>query len=64
MSIVVVLVLLLFTFPVDWGGGGMPVCLFFVVCYCFGLVASCLVSFSVRQLSASSCSSEQASVPV
>jgi len=36
MSIVVVLVLLLFSFPVDGVGvGGVPVHLFFVVCYCF-----------------------------
>jgi len=33
MSVVVVLVLLLFSFPVD--GVGLPVHLFFVVCYCF-----------------------------
>jgi len=33
MSVVVVLVLL-FSFPVD-GVGGVPVHLFFVVCYCF-----------------------------
>jgi len=36
MSVVVVLVLLLISFPVDGVGlGGVPVHLFFVVCYCF-----------------------------
>ena len=33
MSVVVVLVLLLFSFPVDGVGGGVPIHLFFVVCY-------------------------------
>jgi len=35
MSVVVVLVLLLYSFTVDGGSGGVPVHLFFVVCYSF-----------------------------
>jgi len=45
MSIVVLLGFLLFSFPVNGvGGAGVPVHLFFVVCYCFlDRFASCLV---------------------
>jgi len=98
MSVVVVLVLLLFSFPVDGVGvgvGGVPIHLFFVVCYCFLYWIGCVLSTSaimksdlscsavtvwvlrrayvytvvlltvfVRRLSASSCSSWRASVPV
>jgi len=46
MSVVVVLVLLLISFPVDdvGLGRGVPVQLFFVVCYCFLFWIGC-VSF-------------------
>ena len=69
MSVVVVLVLLLFSFLVDGGVGVGGRCLSTcslqsVAASCFGWVASCPVSSSVRQLPASSCSSEWASVPV
>jgi len=43
VSIVVVLVLLLFSFPVD-GVVGVPVHLFFVVCYCFLFWNGCVLS--------------------
>jgi len=68
MSLVAVLVLLLFSFPMDvvgLGGGCLSTCsLWYVTAICFGSVASCLVSFSMRRLPASSCSSRRASVPV
>ena len=45
MSVVAVLVLLLFSFPVDGGRvGGVPVHLFFVVCYCFLFWIGCVLS--------------------
>ena len=44
MSVVVVLVVLLFSFPVD--GVGVPVHLFFVVCYCFLFWIGCVLSSS------------------
>jgi len=54
-----------FSFPVDGGEEGLSTCsLLSVTAFCFGSVASCLVSFSVRLLPASSCSSGRASVPV
>jgi len=43
MSIVVVLVLLLFSFPGGWDGG-VPVHLFFIVCYCFLFRIGCVLS--------------------
>ena len=49
MSVVVVLVLLLFSFPADEVGvgvGGVPVHLFFVVCYCFLFWIGCVLSNS------------------
>ena len=53
MSVVVVLVLLLFSFPVG-GGGGYGGCLsacslWSVTVFCFGSVASCLISFFFRE---------------
>jgi len=48
MSVVVVLVLLLFSFPVDgMGVGSVPVHLFFVVSYCFLFWIGCVLSKSV-----------------
>ena len=51
MSVVVVLVLLFFSFPADGVavGRAVPVRLFFVVCHCFrfGSVASRFISFFV-----------------
>ena len=45
MSVVVVLVLLLFSFPVDGVSvGGVSVHLFFVVCYCFLFWIGCVLS--------------------
>ena len=45
MSVVVVSVLLLFSFPVDGVGvGGVPVHLFFLVCYCFLFWIGCVLS--------------------
>jgi len=53
-----------FSFPVD-GRGVCPLVLCSLLLLSdFGSVASCLISFSVRRLTASSCSSEQPSVPV
>jgi len=47
MSVVVVLVLLLFSFPVDrMGVEGVPVHLFFVVSYCFLFWIGCILSNS------------------
>ena len=47
MSVVVVLVLLLFSFQVDGVGvEGVPVHLFFVVCYCFLFWMGCILSNS------------------
>jgi len=57
MSVVVVLALLLFSFPVD--GVGMrdvPVRLFFVVCYCFLFWIGCIVSNSAIMKSDLLCS--------
>ena len=42
MSVVVVLVLLFISFPVDWVG--VPVHLFFVVCYYFLFWIGCVLS--------------------
>jgi len=57
MSIVVVLVLLLFSFPVDGVGvGGVPVHLFFVVCYCFLFWIGCVLSNSAIMKSDILCS--------
>ena len=45
MSVVVVLVLLLFSLPVNVVGvGGVPFHLFFVVCYCFLFWFGCVLS--------------------
>ena len=53
-----------FSFLVD-GGGVCPLVLCsMLLLFCFGSVASCLVSVSVGRLPASSFSSERASVPV
>jgi len=54
MSVVVVLVLLLFSFLVDGVGAGcLSTCsLQSVTAFCFGSVASCLISFFVRRLPA------------
>jgi len=48
MSVVVVLVLLLISFPVDGVGvvSGVPVHMFFVVCYCFLFWIGCVLSNS------------------
>ena len=48
MSVVVVLVLLLFSFPMDGLGVevGLPFHLFFVVCYCFLFWIGCVLSNS------------------
>jgi len=58
MSVVAVLVLLLFSFPVDGEGvgGGVPVRLFFVVCYCFLFWIGCVLSNSAIMKSDRLCS--------
>jgi len=57
MSVVVVLVLLLFSFLVDGVGvGGVPVHLFFVVCYCFLFWIGCVLSSSAIMKSDLFCS--------
>jgi len=57
MSVVVVLVLLLFSFPVDgMGVGSVPVHLFFVVSYCFLFWIGCVLSNSAIMKSDLLCS--------
>jgi len=60
MSVVVVLVLLFISFPVDGVGRGVPVHLFFVVCYCFLFWIGCVLSNSAIMESDLFCSQMRA----